>query len=305
MSRQKKHRGIIVPMVTPFTEDGDIDEGSVVNLVNNFISKGTAPFIFGTTGEASSIPMRKRGKIVRAIVEAVDNRCLVYTGISSNSFEESVEAAKEYFGYGVDAVVAHLPSYYPLNQDHMLRYFESLVERIEGELLLYNIPSTTHLSIPLNIVEKLSHHEKIVGLKDSERDLERLERAINMFKDRKDFSHLIGWGAQCSHGLLLGSDGLVPSTGNFVPGMFEELYNAALINDKENTQRLQDETDEISRVYQKDKILSQQLAGLKLIMNEMKLCGPNVLPPLFRMSKEEEKNVLKNFNLIKNKYQLR
>ena len=249
--------------------------------------------------------MKKRGKTVKAIVDAVNGRALVYAGISSNSSEESIEAAKEYFGYGADAAVAHLPSYYPLTPDHMLRYYETLADNIEGELLLYNIPSTTHLSVPLNVVEKLSRHEKIAGLKDSERDLERLETAIGMFKDRKDFSHLIGWGAQCSHGLLLGSDGLVPSTGNFVPGMFKEMYDTAAAGDKENAQRLQDETDEISRVYQKDKILSQSLAALKLIMNKMDLCGPHVLPPLMKLSGEEEENVLKNFEIVKNKYQLR
>jgi 4-hydroxy-tetrahydrodipicolinate synthase len=305
MSGQKKHRGIIVPMITPFTESGDIDEKSVIKLVDNFIDKGVAPFIFGTTGEASSIPLKKRGKIVKAIVDAVKGRGFVYAGISSNSFEESVEAAKEYFGYGADAVVAHLPSYYPINENHMLNYYESLADNIEGDLLLYNITATTHLSIPLHVAEKLSHHEKIAGLKDSERDLERLETAIELFKDREDFSHLIGWGAQCANGLLLGSDGLVPSTGNFVPGMFKEMYDATTVGDKETAQRLQDETDEISRVYQKDKILSQSLAALKLIMNEMDLCGPHILPPLMRLSREEEENVLKNFEIVKNKYQLR
>ncbi len=305
MSGQKRHRGIIVPMITPFTETGEIDEKSVIKLVDNFIDKGAAPFIFGTTGEASSIPMKKRGKIVKAIVDAVNGRGLVYAGISSNSFEESIEAAKEYSGYGADAAVAHLPSYYPLTPDHMLRYYETLADSIEGELLLYNITSTTHLSIPLNVVEKLSRHEKIAGLKDSERDIERLETAIELFKDREDFSHLIGWGAQCANGLLLGSDGLVPSTGNFIPGMFRELYDAAIRGDKAEAQKLQNETDEISRVYQKDKILSQSLAALKLIMNEMGLCSPYVLPPLLRLSKEEEDNVLKNYETVKNKYQLR
>jgi dihydrodipicolinate synthase/N-acetylneuraminate lyase len=292
-------------MITPFTEAGNIDKKSILKLVNNIIEKGAVPFVFGTTGEAASMPMKNRGKIVKAIVDAVNGRGLVYAGISSNSFEESVAAAKEYFEYGADAVVAHLPSYYPINQDHMLRYYELLAESIDGELLLYNITSTTHLSIPLNVVEKLSHHEKIVGLKDSERDLERLETAINMFKNREDFSHLVGWGAQCLHGLQLGSDGLVPSTGNFVPGMFREMYDAVTAGDKKTAQRLQSQTDEISRVYQKDKILSQSLASLKLVMNKMELCGPYVLPPLMRLSREEEKKVLKNFEAVTNKYQLR
>ena len=87
--------------------------------------------------------------------------------------------------------------------------------------------------------------------------------------------------------------------------MFKEMYDAAISGDKEKAQRLQDETDEISKVYQKDKILSQSLAALKLIMSEMRLCDPYVLSPLMRLNKDEEEKVIKNFEFVKNKYQMR
>ncbi len=305
MSGNKKYKGIIVPMVTPFLQNGEIDIEGINNLTENFISKGAAPFIFGTTGEAASIPLFKRRSVIKSLIKTVNKRTLVYAGISSNSIAESIEVAKEYFSDGVDAVVAHLPSYYPINEYHILKYYEELAANIEGPLLLYNITATTHISIPLDIVETLSHYENIVGLKDSERDLERLETAIKMFEDREDFSHLIGWGAKCSYGLLLGSDGLVPSTGNFVPGMFKEMYDAVLVGDKEKAERLQKETDELSLIYQKGKILSQSLAALKIILNEMKFCKAYVLPPLLRLNKEEEEEVIRNFNNAKSKYELR
>ena len=67
---------------------------------------------------------------------------------------------------GVDVVVAHLPNFYPLTDDHMLRYFESLADSCPGPLIVYNIPITTHHSIPLDVVSKLSQHPNVAGLKD-------------------------------------------------------------------------------------------------------------------------------------------
>jgi 4-hydroxy-tetrahydrodipicolinate synthase len=212
---------------------------------------------------------------------------MVYAGIASNCLSASIEAAKKYFDLGVDAVVAHLPSYYPLAPDNMLRYFEDLAERVRGPLLLYNIPITTHISIPLDVIEKLSHHPKIVGLKNSENDPERMEEESRMCRDRSDFAHLCGCAVLSAKALLAGSDGVVPSTANFAPKPYREMYDAAVRGDADTTNRLQEETNELGKIYQKGRILSQSLPALKVIMSELGLCGDNVLAPLYRVSAEE------------------
>ena len=95
----------------------------------------------------------------------------------------------------------------------MYNYYKNLADNIKGPLMLYNIKATTHMSIPVEIIRRLSMHPNIVGLKDSERDLERMEACISISKGREDFAYFCGWAAQSAHSLELGADGIVPSTG--------------------------------------------------------------------------------------------
>lgn len=287
MGNAKKYHGVIVPMVTPFTEKGEIDEPAARRVTEHIVAGGASPFVLGTTGEGASVPNSARPGFVEAVVKQTNGRTLTYASIASNCFNASVGAAKKYFDLGIDAAVANLPSYYPLTPDHMLKFYEKLVESVPGPLVVYNITITTHMSIPLDVVEKLSRHPRIVALKDSEKNEERFEKAINMWKDRSDFSHLTGSAVLSTKALLLGSDGIIPSTGNFVPKLYRDLYEAGAKGDADTANKLQEQTNEMGRAYQKDRVLSQSLAALKVIMNELGLCGTAVLPPLYEPGAEE------------------
>jgi 4-hydroxy-tetrahydrodipicolinate synthase len=289
---QKKYRGVVVPMITPFTEDGKIDLEAAKRVAEHIVAGGASAFVLGTTGEAASVPNSQRAAFVEATVQQTAGRTFTYAGIASNCFADSVEAAKRYFDVGVDVVVANLPSYYPLVADHMLRFYERLVESISGPLVVYNITITTHMSIPLDVVDKLSSHPRIVGYKDSERNEERFKEAIGMWKDREDFSHFTGSAALSTMAVLLGSDGLVPSTGNFVPDVYVELFQAAVAGDEAKAQELQEKTNELGRIYQKGRVLSQSLPALKVIMHELGLSGEAVLPPMLKPGAEEKADIL-------------
>ena len=279
-SKKKPHSGVIVPMITPFTEDGDLDEPAVRKVTEYLASNGVSVFLLGTTGEAASIPSGMKDRLVELAAESLQGNTRLYAGISDTCLETSVQAARRYADCGVDAVVAHLPYYYPMRPDDMLHYYRTLADNIPLPLILYNIPATTHLSIPLDVVGKLSEHPRIAGIKDSERDAGRLREAIDRWKDHQDFSVLIGWTAFSAEGLLQGADGLVPSTGNIAPGLFRQLYEAARRHAVDAAETFQRQTDVVAEVYQKDRNLSQSLAALKCIMEYLGLCQPYTLPPI-------------------------
>jgi dihydrodipicolinate synthase/N-acetylneuraminate lyase len=137
----------------------------------------------------------------------------------------------------------------------------------------------------------LSHHPNIVGLKDSERDLDRMAACVAISKDRDDFSYFCGWAAQSAHSIAIGADGIVPSTANFVPEMFAELYQAAVRGDVNIANLLQDETNAIAKIYQQGRTLGQSLTALKVMMSTRGLCEPFMLMPLTRLSAEEEAEI--------------
>jgi 4-hydroxy-tetrahydrodipicolinate synthase len=117
-------------------------------------------------------------------------------------------------------------------------------------------------------------------LKDSERDLERMELFIKTYKKKRDFSYFCGWGSQSAGSLKLGADGIVPSTGNYVPEMYLKLYDAAKNQDWITCEKWQRETDVVAQQYQKDKTLGESLAVLKALMHKKGICNKTMMPPL-------------------------
>ena len=287
----KKYRGVVVPMVTPVTKEGKLDTEAVVRIIEFFAKAGVSPLLMGTTGEGNSVSPKDGLLFVETAVKAAQKRITIYAGLTGNCFSEQLTQAEAYTKAGADVIVATLPTYYALTPEQMENYYRTLADSIKGPLMLYNILATTHMSIPVNVIRRLADHPNIVGLKDSERDLERMAQCIEIAKDRDDFCYFCGWAAQSAHSLELGGDGIVPSTGNFVPEMFQQLYEAAIAGDMATANRLQDETNEIAKIYQKDRTLGQSLTALKVMMQTKGLCEPWMLMPLTRLTAEEEKAI--------------
>lgn len=280
MKLSKKYSGVIVPAITPLTERLQIDEAAVEKLFGNFYDQGIAPFILGTTGEAASIPFQVKKDYIHAAERIKKPGTLLYAGIGSNVLAESTSLAAYCALHGVDVLVATLPSYYSLTELQMKEYFTELANTVPLPLFIYNIPATTHMSIPLQLVEELSHHPNIVGIKDSERSEERLKESVERWKSRSDFHYILGWATQSANALLMGADGLVPSTGNLYPELYAEMIRAFEKNDTEQLQELQKKSDEYGALYQSGHTLGESLKVLKQLMEEKGICKSVMMPPL-------------------------
>jgi 4-hydroxy-tetrahydrodipicolinate synthase len=295
---EKKYKGIIVPAVTPLTSAFQLDETAVEILFNEFYRHHISPFILGTTGESASLSASIKISYLKTAAKLKKNGSFLYAGISSNVLHESVEFAKLCAHHAVDAVAATLPSYYNLNDGQMKRYFEDLASAIPIPLIIYNIPATTHMSIPLEVLDELSRHPNIVAIKDSERSEERLMSSLSLWKNRTDFSFFIGWAAKSALALIGGADGLVPSTGNLVPNIYSAMWDAFIKNDMKEVYAMQLLSDTYGNMYQANKTLGESLWALKRLMHEKGICQPVVMPPLQPMPSGEENNLIQVFKEI-------
>lgn len=284
---QKRFSGVVVPMITPLLSDLTIDNEAVIRIVNSFSENGLHPLVLGTTGESCSVNEINSLKLVKAAVNARGKDQIIYAGLVGNQVEELVKRGNLYIQTGADVVVATLPSYYSLTPQQMTEFYTFLADNIKGPVMMYNIKATTQMSIPADVVAKLSDHPNIYGLKDSERDYDRMKTFIEIYKDRPDFSFYCGWGAQGAGSLKLGADGIVPSTGNIVPELYGKLYQAYLDGDLKSAAIFQEETDKVALVYQQGRTLGQSLAVLKVMMSIKDLCGTEMMPPLTKLSKQE------------------
>lgn len=291
MKINEKYHGVVVPMVTPVTREGDIDVEAVERIVANFAQYGVSALIMGTTGEGNSVSTEQGVKMISAAAKAAAGKITIYAGLAGNCISEQYEAARRFADAGADVIAATLPSYYALTPEQMFAYYKNLADNVTIPLMLYNITITTHMSIPLDVIERLSCHPNIVGLKDSENDIERMEKALKIFAGRDDFAYFCGCAANSAHALKYGADGIVPSVGNYLPKLYNDLYIAGVNGEEKLAQEIQEKTIEIGKVNTKGLTLGQSLAGLKVIMKECGLCETYMLPPLTELPDETAERI--------------
>jgi 4-hydroxy-tetrahydrodipicolinate synthase len=285
---QRAHRGVIVPMVTPVTVEGTLDERAAGRILDHLMQGGVhGVFLLGTTGEGPFIPKLMRERLVELATERVEGRILLYAGISSDSLGESIAAGNQYLKLGVDAVVAHVPGHFEKHPQEALAFYADLANQLDGGLILYNMPLTTNVSLPIELCKTTACRPRVIGIKDSENDLPRMVELLRQLGDKKDFSVYIGTGPLMARGLLLGAEGVVPSVGNVAPELCRRMYDAAIQGDGAATEKLHLEVMAVSAIYQSGRRLNESIAALKTAMSWLGLCQPYTLPPLAPLSRAE------------------
>lgn len=272
-------------MVTPVTKHGELDEPAVDKLVDFLLAGGVdGIFVVGTTGEGASVRPQLRRQLVERTVKRVNRCALVYAG-TGDTHPNAVEAGNEFFDAGADVVVCRPPISFP--QTKLEELYESLLDGLHGPLVIYNIPQTTKVSVPLNLIEKFVGHSKLAGVKDSENNPKRLDELIQRFGGRPDFSIFVGVGVLMAKGLRQGADGIVPSVGNLIPDVCGKMCAAARNKNWDEVDRLAARMIAVAGVYQNGRTLGESLAALKAALFCYGLCTLDVLPPLRAISETE------------------
>jgi dihydrodipicolinate synthase/N-acetylneuraminate lyase len=291
MKNGSKFHGVVVPLVTPFTAAGELDETALDRLIDSMLAGGVEGiFVLGTTGEGAFVPRPMRKLLVGRAVKRAGGRAAIYAGLGDMQAED-VYLARDYFKLGVDAVVVHPPISNPLQMHELLVWFQSLLDRADGPVILYNMPSTTRVTIPLDIIGKLVGHPRLAGIKDSENNQKRHAELLKRFGAQPKFAVFVGVGALMAQGLKAGASGIVPSVGNLIPEVCHRLYMSAKSEDWSEFDDQFARMNAVAALYQKGRTLDQSLAALKGAMHCRALCTTQVLAPLHQVKGHELENI--------------
>lgn len=165
-------QGSIVAMITPFREGGGVDFDALTVLLERQISEGTdAILTLGTTGEYSTMSHEEDAAVVRHTIRTVAGRVPVIVGSGSNSTATQKEMSLRYQDMGADALLLIAPYYNKANPEGMYQHFAAAADAVDIPCLLYNVPGRTGCSIPVSVVEQLSKHPRIAGIKEASGDM--------------------------------------------------------------------------------------------------------------------------------------
>jgi len=158
---------ILTAMVTPFTENGDVDYELAVKLSNYLFENGSDGIVLcGTTGESPTLSWKEQHDLFVAVKGSLDSNCKVIVGTGSNCTSEAVEATKKAYDAGADGALVVVPYYNKPPQEGLYKHFSSIANSAKDlPLMLYNIPGRTGCNLLPDTVKKLMDFSNILSIK--------------------------------------------------------------------------------------------------------------------------------------------
>ena len=225
-------RGCGTALVTPFHQDGSIDDDALRNLVAWQVESGIDFLVpCGTTGETPTLSHDEWLHVIDVTVEVVAGRVPIVGGATSNSTHDAVEKAKELASRpGVGAILTASPYYNKPTQEGQYRHFRAIAEAVgEKPIILYNVPGRTGANIEPSTLVRLAEIPNIAGVKEASGNMTQIAEVINAVPEH--FLVFSGDDAVTLPVIALGGVGIISVASNEIPREMAEMTRAALNND--------------------------------------------------------------------------
>src|SRR5579871_494410 len=233
-------RGCGTALVTPFHQDGSIDDAALRNLVAWQIDSGIDFLVpCGTTGETPTLTHDEWLHVIDTTIEVAAGRVPIVAGATSNATHEAVAKAQELASRpGVDAILTASPYYNKPTQEGQYRHFKAIAEAVgEKPVILYNVPGRTAANLEPATLARLAQVPNIVGVKEASGNMTQIAEAIHSVPET--FLVFSGDDAVTLPVIALGGVGIISVASNEIPREMAELTRAALNNDWATARNLQ------------------------------------------------------------------
>ncbi|HLR93045.1 MAG TPA: dihydrodipicolinate synthase family protein [Jiangellaceae bacterium] len=267
---------VITAIVTPVDPAGSIDHDGLDRAVDRVLAggvHGVSPC--GSTGEGARLTLDQRLEVARR-VRARAPQATVIPGVPVTAVPLAHEELAELGRLDVTAALVPPPSYYPSSDDELLRLYIGLADTSPVPIVLYNIPVFTDVMLPVGVVARLAEHPRIVGIKDSSRDMEYLQSVVMAVRDASSsFTVYTGTDTLLVASLLTGAGGALTASSNLVPELVVEVAAAFTRGDLDHAGRVQRRLAEVVDACRR----GAAPAGWKAALHLAGVCGPDLVPP--------------------------
>ena len=163
---------VLSAIVTPMRADGSLDLDAAQRLATHLVDAGHDGLVVsGTTGESPTTSAGEKDELLRAVIEAVGDRCVIIAGAGSNDTAKSLESVRVAQKAGADAVLAVTPYYNKPPQAGLVAHFTAIADASELPVMVYDIPGRSGIAIARDTYLRIAEHERITAVKDARGDL--------------------------------------------------------------------------------------------------------------------------------------
>jgi 4-hydroxy-tetrahydrodipicolinate synthase len=217
-------------LVTPFRQDGALDEPVLRSLIQRQIDGGINFLVpCGTTGESPTLSHQEHLRVVEIAVELAKGKVPVLAGAGGYNTTEVISLARELAALGADGILSVTPYYNKPTQEGLYQHFKAIAAGISLPVILYSVQGRTGVNVEPATVQRLSLIDNIVGIKEASGNMSQMSSILNSVDEK--FLVLSGDDALALPLMSLGGHGLISVASNEIPAEMTRLIQLALGND--------------------------------------------------------------------------
>ena len=281
----KEFKGIFTALLTPFDNNGKINEKQLEKLVKYNIDKGVTGFyVGGSTAEAFLLSTDERKYIMDIVKNTAPNHTLIAHIGSINELEaRNLGQHAKKLSYDVVSSVA--PFYYKFSFEEIKDYYYRLADISQLPMLVYHFPAFSGVNMGVNEMKSFLNDDRFIGIKYTSNDFFTLEQCKSAFPDKLVYN---GFDEMFMAGLSMGADGGVGSTYNFMAEKFVKIQELFKNNEIAEAQRIQKEANRIITILCKIGVMQAEKEVLNQLGFDFGICRPP-----FKEPTDEEKEIIK------------
>lgn len=287
--------GTGIAIVTPFKEDLTIDFKALENLVEYNINNGIDYIVIsGTTGESVTITKQEKQDLVTAIIKYNKGRLPLVLGIGGNNTAAVVQEIKTTDLANINGILSVSPYYSKPTQEGIYQHFKTIANACPVPVILYNVPGRTSKNMSADTILRLANDfSNIVGVKEAGGDMSQY---LELLKNKPENFSVISGDDDLALGVVLaGGAGVISVIAQALPSAFSTMINLGLKGQNKDAYQLQFKMMEIIHLI----FSENNPAGIKAVLNTLKLCNNTVRLPLVPASNQLQNSIaefITNFN---------
>ncbi len=283
-------------LITPFDDEGKPSEAGFEELTRYLRKSGVRGFVVnGTTGLFPYLDQDERKNCIDYVLNNSNKSDDVIVCVGHSNYNNIIELIKHCERKGVDTILLPPPYYIRLSREEIVEFYKRIRAQTSLKIIAYNIPQLTNNPLTPEIISVLASEGLADGVKDTSGVLQNFQKTIILTENIKGFKRIIGDDYLTLSSLIMGGDGAILGSANFIPALWVELYNCLADMNISKAVKLQKKADKIIDAM----FIGSFPSAIYYILKELKVnCG---LPrfPLRKLSEEELDNLkrtLRNFN---------
>ena len=292
-------RGLIAPILSPFTDDLSFDQITYNQLAKNLLGSGCAGLTpFGTTGEALSIGVEDRKRALDGLIASGIDPSVLIPGTGLCNLSESVALSQQAVDAGCEGVMVLPPFHFKdVSDEGLLHYYEEFIGRVNRDNLriyLYHIPQVSGVGLSLELVDALrkKYPTMVVGIKDSSGDWGNTKNLLDM----EDFIVYPGSELQLVEAMKMGAPGCISATANLNSRQISDVIKHCEDENWDKAAASHEPVIQTRLVFQNYSPIPAQKALLAQITRQES--WRNVRPPLMPLDNEKMRQLKEELDAI-------